>query len=107
MLLQPTSPCGIFRAGPIGAIRCFPDLGRRSSVVEHVLGKDGVECSIHFGGTIPPRKSRPSRSLRRGVARQYRSSQKRVLRLLSPVRVLSLRAYIYQLFSICALRSPT
>jgi hypothetical protein len=34
--------------------RRFPEC-RRSSVVEHVLGKDGVECSIHFGGTTGKR----------------------------------------------------
>jgi hypothetical protein len=28
-------------------------------VVEHVLGKDGVECSIHFGGTIFSPEIRP------------------------------------------------
>jgi hypothetical protein len=51
-LLQRVARCGIFRAGLNGPVCCFPDMGRRSSVVEHVLGKDGVECSIHFGGTI-------------------------------------------------------
>jgi hypothetical protein len=27
-------------------------LRRRSSVVEHVIGNDGVDCSIQSGGTI-------------------------------------------------------
>lgn len=27
-------------------------VGHRSSVVEHTLGKGGVVCSIHIGGTI-------------------------------------------------------
>lgn len=32
---------------------------RRSSGVEHTLGKGGVECSIHSGGTILPKDGSP------------------------------------------------
>jgi hypothetical protein len=32
-----------------------PDQSRHSSVVEHVIGNDGVDCSIQSGGTIPQR----------------------------------------------------
>src|SRR5690606_3241788 len=37
--------------GPYGIVRPF-SICRRSSGVEHTLGKGGVACSIHAGGTI-------------------------------------------------------
>ena len=40
---------------------------RRSSVVEHVLGKDGVRCSIHRGGTtVTHQEQRLDRLARKG-----------------------------------------
>ena len=59
--------------GPRAKFHC-----RHSSVVEHVIGNDGVDCSIQSGGTIFSRFARACRRyascilIREGYARPWR-----------------------------------